>query len=118
MKENIYKPIIRVDGITDTYKVKWKKLQIIPEINEHGFIHFIIIAKDKRINLWENSIPAVEKFAKSRVEIKGRGAVTNGKVYIAVRDVQTKEEHIVGVVEKERRKTYTIIDKPEKKRKL
>lgn len=118
MKENIYKPIIRVDGITDTYKVKWRKLQVIPEINEYGFIHFIIIAKDKRINLWENSIPAVEKFAKSRVETNGRGAVTNGKVYIAVRDTQTKEECIVGVVEKERRKTYTIIDKPEKKRKL
>ena len=118
MKENIYKPTIRVDGIKDAYTVKWKKLQTIPEINEHGFIHFIIIAKDKRINLWENSIPAVEKFAKSRVETKGRGAITNGKVYIAVRDAQTKEEHIVGVIEKERRKTYTIIDKPEKKRKL
>ena len=118
MKENIYKPIIRVDGITDIYKVKWRKLQVIPEIDEHGLIHFIIITKDNRINLWENSIPAVEKFAKSRVETKGRGAVTNGKVHIVVRDVQTKQEHIIAVVEKERRKTYTIIDKPEKRKKL
>lgn len=118
MKENIYKPIIRVDGITDTYKVKWRRLQVIPEINEHGFIHFVIITKNDRINLWEKSIPAVEKYAKSCVETKGRGAVTNGKVHIAVRDAQTKEEHIIAVVEKERHKTYTIIDKPEKRRKL
>ena len=118
MKEQIYKPIIRVDGIKDSYTVHWKKLQFIPEINEHGFIHFIIRTDTERINLWENSIPNVERYAKSKVLTKGRGAVTTGKVHILVRDVKTKEEHIVAVVEKERHKSYTIIDKPEKRRKL
>lgn len=118
MKEQIYKPIIRVDGIKDSYTVKWSRLQVIPEINEHGLIHFIIRTPTERINVWDNSIVNVEKYAKSRVETKGRGAVTTGKVHILVRDVQTKEEHIVAVVEKERHKSYTIIDKPEKRRKL
>lgn len=116
MKENIYKPIIRVDGITDSYYVHWHKMTIVPEIR-NGRFHFIVMTDHERINLWENSIPAVERYAKSKVVTKGRTCNTYGRVRILIHGEDGTEE-LVGIVDKTRHKSYTIIDKPEKKRKL
>ena len=117
MKEQIYKPIIRVDGIKDSYYVNWRKMTIIPEINSSGRIHFIIMTDKERINLWENSIPEVERYAKQKILVKGNKAVTYGRVRVLVRGADGTEQ-LVATVDKERHKSYTIIDKPEKRRKL
>ena len=117
MKENIYKPVIRVDGIKDYCHINWHRMTIIPETNSSGRIHFIIMTDKERINLWENSIPEVERYAKQKTVVKGNKAVTFGRVRILVRGIDGTEQ-LVATVDKERHKSYTIIDKPEKRRKL
>lgn len=96
----------------DNYTVKWtgriKDCNV--ELNKDNLPVFVILSKNKRIEMPTLDIAAVEKTAKRISEPRGRGALTTDKVFIYVKEHGGEEKLLGSVVHDHIRKYAPMFD--------
>ena len=87
-----------VTGQSDNFKTEWKKsiLSIEKPILTDGLLNYVIVTKEKRVEMKELDPMKVEKCAKKLTWPRGRGALTTdlAKIYVKTE----RGEELIGIV--------------------
>ena len=88
-----------VTGQRDNYTVKWtgRLMDANIEFNKDNLPVFVILSKNKRIEMPTLDMVAVENTAKKVTEPRGRGALTTDKAFIYVKERGGKEKLLGSV---------------------